>query len=612
MRLLFASLLIRSKMRSFRLLTAICTLNAGWVALQASVPCGAFEINGGTLNPGVLQREYSPPIPNQVQPNLNLPKPQVEENRQQAPQDSGITILIRKVIFEGNAKISSTELDQVVKNSLGKKLSFSDIEKLVNDVTAYYRSHGYFISQAFLPRQDTSTGTLVIQIVEGYIEKIEVESPARKSLPKEPSQPNSLIKTPGSLEKWLLNFMKPVASVKPLTIDALERQLLLAKAYAAVDLTTTLSTGSQQGGSVLLIRVVPSRTQFSLSADNWVPQQLGSLRTTTSLYSTPVIGVPIGMAASGSYTWPYSSGLVNAYYSASAPLGNHGLSSSLSYSYALTNSSPIQTLGPRFTTTTGGSSNYISLALRYPLQQQRRQTIVASTQFDFLNSSNSTLVNDFKVSNSIANLRTLRFKLEATKEGRLSSSQASLQLSQGINFFNGLNQLNITGFDPIQNYGNLNYTTSQLTLSHQRRLSEQLPLQLSMRATGQISAGPTPSAEQIGYGGSSYGRGLQSIQILGDQGLMGIAELNYSFVAPQVKLLFQPYLFADAGETMTLSGNAPTQYAATTGVGLRVFALNSGWLNADVGWGIPYASNTAAIATGIDNSFVYFRATVNF
>jgi hemolysin activation/secretion protein len=595
-----------------KLLGLLSGLNAACLALQVPVPCEARDINPGTLNPGVLQRQYSPPIPNQAQPNPDSPKPKVEENQQQLPQDGGIKILISKILFEGNTKVSTKDLDGVVKASLGKKLSFAEIEKLVNDVTTYYRSRGYFISQALLPKQDISSGTLIIQIVEGYVEKIEIESPSKNSLPQDPSQPNSSTKKAGALEQWLLDFMAPVAKIKPLTIDALERQLLLAKAYAAVDLTTTLSAGSQKGGSVLQMRVVPSRVQYSLSADNWVPQQLGSLRTSASVYGTPVLGVPIGMAASGSYTWPYDAGFVNAYYSASAPLGNRGFSTSLAYSYTLTNSGPIQTLGPDFTTTTGGSSNYLSLALRYPLKQQRRQTIVASTQFDFLNSTNNTFANNLEVTNSIANLRTLRFKLEANREGKLSSSQASLQLSQGINVFNGQNQLTLTGFDPAQNYGNLNFTTSQLTLSHQQRLSEQLPLQLSLRATGQISAGPTPSAEQIGFGGSTYGRGLRSVQILGDQGIMGIAELSHSFAAAPVKLLFQPYLFADAGETMFRSGNAPSQYAATTGLGLRVFALSSGWLNADVGWGIPFASNTAAVATGVNNSIVYFRATVNF
>jgi hemolysin activation/secretion protein len=587
-------------------------VNLACLALQAGLPVQAQEINPGTLNPGVLQREYLPPIPNQPRPNPASPKPKVEEPTQQLPPDNGIRIQIQKIRFEGNTKIPTQDLEKLVAGNLGKSLSFSDIEDIVSAVTAYYRARGYFISQAVLPKQDIRSGVLLIQIVEGFVEKIEIEAPLKDSTPKPSPQPGSSSNSLGPLEQWLLYFMAPVANTNPLTIDALERQLLLAEAYGGIDLATTLSAGSQKGGSVLQVRVTPNRLQASVSADNWIPTQLGSLRTTASLYDTPVLGVPIGMAASGSYTWPYTAGLVNTFYSASAPLGNSGLSSSLSYSYTLTNSGPISSLGPGFTTTTGGSSNYVSLALRYPLQQKRKQTIVASTQLDFLNSNNNTFVNDIAVTNSIANLRTARLKLEATREGKLSTTQASLQLSQGINMINGLNQLSVTGFSPTQNYGNLNFTTSQLTIAHQQRLSEQWPLQLSVRATGQISSGPTPSAEQIGYGGSSYGRGLQSIQILGDQGIAGIVELSHSIVAASAKLAFQPYVFADAGETITLAGNAPEQYAATAGIGLRIFTLAPGWFNADVGWGIPYASNTAAVATGTNNSFVYFRATINF
>lgn len=585
----------------------------GW-SLLAVILYGQFaqgqEINPGTLNPGVLQREYLPPVPNQARPNPNSAKPLIENQAppQQPPLDDQTKTRINKIIFRGNTKISTSELNTLVASNLGTSLTFQGIEAIASQITAYYREKGYITSQAILPKQDIRAGVLRIDIVEGYVESIELEASANPATRQSESNTSIL----GPLEKWLMQYLQPLSNNQPLTIKRLERQLLLAEAYGGIDLSSALVAGSKKGGSKLVVRITPNKLAASASADNWIPQQLGSVRTSVSAFDTPVLGVPIGMTALGSYSWPYSSGFINSFYSASAPVGTSGLQGSASYSFTSTNSAPIYTLGQSYATTTSGSSNYASAAFRYPIIQRRKMLVAATTQLDFLNSSNNTFINNYQITTGAANLRTARIRLEANLERSNSNNTASLQISQGINMLNGVNTLQLLNYAPEQNYGNLNFTTGLLSISHLQRFNAPFAFQVIARGSGQLSSGPTPSPEQIGYGGSNYGRGLRAIQILGDQGMMGLIEASTNIIWPKWNMVAQPYIFTDAGNTSFRTGGGDLQYAATSGLGLRVSLTPSGKLNADVGWGVPYASNTLAVATGTANSFCYFRASINF
>jgi hemolysin activation/secretion protein len=572
------------------------------------------QVAPGTLNPGVLQREYLPPSPNQPQLSPTRPTPQVQETPEQPTlPESDLKVVIKKVIFTGNTKISDADLQNLAKPFLGREISFKEIESLVTSVTTLYRSRGYFISLAVLPKQDVSSGELKIQVVEGYIEKIDIQRQNSTTTPNSqtqaPQEPN------GPLEQWVKAYLSPVVGNKkgPLTIARLERQLLLTEAAGGIDLASVLSSGSQLGATVLTLQITPNKLQANVGLDDWVPAQLGTVRSTISASTTPVIGIPIGMAASGSYTWPNVNGLTNIYYSATVPLANNGLSSTGTFSYTLTNSSPIASPTLGIDITTGGESYLGSISLRYPFHLDRKSSLFGTAQLDLLNSNNNTLANGLTANNSVTNLRTLRLRLDAARTGQSWSAQAGLQISQGLSFLGSSSVNTIPGLEPVNGYGNLNFTTAQINASYQRSLGEQSPFQLTVRGLGQFAAGPTPSSEQLGYGGSQYGRGVRSIAFLGDQGILGSLELSYANAKIIRGLLVQPYLFLDGGMTF-LKESIQQSYkaASTTGIGLRLYSTQSNWLSADAGWGLPIATNTLDVETGTNNSFAYFKLNLGF
>lgn len=597
---------------SLRLLAGAALLP---LALIEASTAHAQDINPGVLNPGVLQREFLPPTPNLPELSPTRPDPEVITPSESKPKaaDSQLKVVITEVIFSGNTAISSSELQSLATPILNKQVSYDEIESFVNNVTSYYRSKGYFTSVAVLPKQDISKGILTVQIVEGFIERIEIQRQPQRS--GATTSPQVSEEPGGPLETWLKGYLSPVLGTQkqPLTISRLERQLILAEAVGGIDIASVLSPGTSLGASILTLRISPNKSQIGLGIDNWVPKQLGSVRGTVSFFDTPVIGIPIGTATSGSYTWPVANGLTSAYFSGSVPLSTSGLTSSVSFSYTGTNSSPISSGLSGVTLTTSGQSFYGSLAYRYPIQLSRQSSLYTSMQIDLLNSNNTTYSSSIPLYGSTANLRTLRFRLDYANASPYSSLQAGLQLSQGLSGMGAQNSLDISGLSSDNNYGNLDFSTAQLNLSYQTSLGRPSPVQLSLRAAGQLAVGPTPSAEQIGYGGMTYGRGLRSFAFLGDQGLLGSIEISYSSPTPSIGLLLQPYLFLDGGATsFKQSALQNSSSASTTGLGLRIYSTKSSVLSADAGWGVPIASNSAAVLTGTSNSFGFFKVNLNF
>ena len=48
--------------------------------------------------------------------------------------------------------------------------------EVITRVTALYRSRGYLVARAYVPRQDASTGTLTIRVLVGQYGKVSVRN----------------------------------------------------------------------------------------------------------------------------------------------------------------------------------------------------------------------------------------------------------------------------------------------------------------------------------------------------------------------------------------------------------------------------------------------------
>ena len=124
--------------------------DSGQVLQQSQEPIRLPRRPGGDVAP----RPPSPP------PALK-PQPQLK-------------VTVTQFTFSGNTLYNDATLQEVVKEFVGKQLSFDDLNDVATKVRAYHRQRGYFLAQAYLPEQVIRDGKVQIAIIEGRVGVLEL------------------------------------------------------------------------------------------------------------------------------------------------------------------------------------------------------------------------------------------------------------------------------------------------------------------------------------------------------------------------------------------------------------------------------------------------------
>lgn len=170
---------------------------------------------------------------------------------------------IRRVVITGASRLSASARRQIAEDHAGRCLGVADIERMLGAITRQYLELGLITTRAYLPAQDLSGGVLEIQVVEGVVENILLDEPARGSI-----NPKYVFPAPGALLN-LRDFEQG--------IDQLNR---LESNQARLDILP----GSRPGASDVLIRNTPSsRYRAVLGADNQGSDSTGRNQVSVAL-----------------------------------------------------------------------------------------------------------------------------------------------------------------------------------------------------------------------------------------------------------------------------------------------------------------------------------------
>ncbi len=91
---------------------------------------------------------------------------------------SGKKILVKDFVFEGNDHIKSSDLQNLTNEFKNKELSFAEIQNVASIITKEYRNKGYFVTRAYLPKQNLqeSNGVLKFAVIEGNYGEFKLEN----------------------------------------------------------------------------------------------------------------------------------------------------------------------------------------------------------------------------------------------------------------------------------------------------------------------------------------------------------------------------------------------------------------------------------------------------
>lgn len=267
-------------------------------------------------------------------------------------------VYINSIEVAPSSVLSKEEVNNVVKQLVGKNVFISDIQKVIDEINHMYAEKGFVTAKAFLPEQTVENGHIYIELVESKVGTLAV-------------QENRWTRS-----KYITDRI-PQKEGELFDIVELEKDILDFNRYnEGVTLSANLKAGAEAGTTDIEI-TADEKIPFHLVGimDNAGRYQTGKLRGGAMVYADSLFGrrdkLSIGSYFSGGAISPFADynipvnkkdGRVGFMYSSTFAKINYGPLSDLdlkskSYIYSLYYSQPI-VRKPGFELKSYTSANY--------------------------------------------------------------------------------------------------------------------------------------------------------------------------------------------------------------------------------------------------------------
>jgi hemolysin activation/secretion protein len=136
---------------------------------------------------------------------------------------------------------------------------------------------------------------------------------------------------------------------------------------------------------------------------------------------------------------------------------------------------------------------------------------------------------------------------------------------------------------------------------------------LKTRIKGQLASKALPSSEEFGFGGARLGRGYDSSEIVGDDGIAGSVELRWRDIKKAGPFNLTPFVFYDIGKVWNKDARQVNNVsAASTGIGLDIDTLHS--LSSSIVLAQPLTKDIATAPKGNNgsNPKLLFELSIDF
>jgi len=501
------------------------------------------------------------------------------------PYQVAQAIAVKKVKIVGSTILNDLELAAISKTLEGQQVTTEQIQKAAQSITQIYSDRGYITSQAVVDPSKIVDGVVTIQVIEGSVEKIEIQGLKNTN--------------PDYVRSRLA-----LSTGKPLNTSKLEDQLRLLRTDPIFsDVEATLKAGSQPDSSILVV-TLKEANQFGgfASIDNFSPPAVGSERYGGGLFFRNLSGNGDTFAASYYGTTTGGSNQYDLSYS--IPLNPMNGTLSLRYSpsnYRITQA-PFDVLNIR------GNNNLFDLNFRQPLIRSTTEEFALSLGYSYQRGQTfafNDLATPFGIgpeADGTSRTSVIKFGQDYTLRDLSGAWSLRSQFSLGTGIFGSTSVATPSGsflswlgqVQRVQSLGTDSLLIGALDL--------------------QLSADPLLSSQQFTIGGGQSLRGFRQNARSGDNGIR--FSLEDRIVALRNDLgatLLQVIPFLDAGTVWNNPNNPnplPSQnFLAGGGLGLLFTPLER--LNLRLDYAIPFV-NLSDRGTNLQESAFYFSLGYQF
>lgn len=523
-----------------------------------------------------------PAMPEQVSRSLQQqqlsqtpsPPPSTVKNEDQgsgpalSPEVQKLKFKLIRIELEGNKTFSTKELEPLYQSSLGKTITVAELFAIVQNITNYYRNSGYVISRAILPPQHVKNGIVKVQVVEGFLDKVDV------------------IGTPRGARCLIGDYGKQVAKKQPLEITRMEKYLMLANEIPGADVKAVLAPSKTKTGAADLS--LDSKVKlFSgyFSYDNYGTRYIGPQQMTGNIGINSAINS--GDATNFTFTKTMKGGeLTYADLNYNAALNDKGIRYLVGGTRTATH--PLYVL--QSSNIDGLNDNYY-INLMIPAIRSRSKSLNFNVGFNYLDSNTTTLDTPLYMDH----LRNVDLGfLYSFADHWYGANNIGMNFRQGLPLFGYSSDYNPDTATTSRPGGRGDYT--KIAFQTSRLQGIRGPWTMLGVFNGQWAFNPLLSSEQFTFGGSVLGRGYDAAELIGDRGLSGGLELRYDWAVMKFWIdTLQFYGFYDVGKIWNLktANSTPFSLSATSaGAGLRFRMTKS--ISGNIMWTKPLTKEVAA------------------
>ena len=482
--------------------------------------------------------------------------PSSEETKDQTPElGRGVQVMVKGFVFSGyEGIVTEGELQSITTSYVGKKISYSELQTIVDKVTAFLKNKGWFLAKAYLPKQDVTSGIIEIAVHQG-------KSDGSLSIKKDKSVRirTKILQSVGALA---------IRRDQPLNEQKLERSVLLMNDLPGIDARASLAPGTIPNSSGVEIAVTEGDLFSGTAwADNQGNYYTGAWRGNTTL----TFNDPLRYGDQVTLLLTEASGLTQGRVGYSFPLYRNGFRGNLAYTGMR------YTLGGELSGANyKGRSNNIDAGFSYSMVRSRTSNLTTSFSYGY-----KALVDTWKSDVPLRDkkLHSATFTLSGDRNDHFYGGGYT---SGNIGMTTGALHESVANTE--NNYTRLNYGASRV-----QRLAERINLDVSLSA--QRAMNNLDSSEKFSLGGPNGIRAYPVGEAAGDEGQLISANLRYNMPVAAALGAIQISCFFDAGRVTLQKKEGVSSSTATNlnnygiqgaGLGfnysyLAKFALRGSW-----------------------------------
>jgi hemolysin activation/secretion protein len=558
-----------------------CALRLGVGALIAY----PFAAISQTVTPSQLAPQTV--APSQVTPRTLRPAPpspagQLDLSggaRLQIPEGTAaLSFIVGRLRIEGAFPELESEARSLARAVEGHRVTVAQIYELANALEQAYARAGYVLVRVTVPPQKLNDrGPLRIVVVDGFIEKVQVDN------------------VPDGVRVLVANRMASLVGRRHIKLDEIERRLLIAGDVPGLRLKSTLARGKALGGALLVLEGTHRLVSASASIDNHLPTSFGTWSYGTNVALNSAFGFGEQFYASGQ-----SSGDLERIFDSSSPLRILGAGAVLPLGldgwilnpeYTNSRSLPEPVSGGLASV---GRFERFALRTSYPLVRTRKQTFTLTGAFEYINQ----------------NVALPLFETDLNRD-RYGALRTGAVFETGLPWWDAVLQSSATFSQGTGGRDRADADASGIPLSRQgagplftkanvdAHITQPLPaaFRVDLIGRGQASFGnPLLVSEQFSLDGpqaiSAYPSGTLNV----DQGVTLRGELSRTFTMPSsvAPLNLSPYGFGVFGAGRLID---PTV--------VEIAAVRGGAVGAGLRSGIDMAGGYQGIAFGLEMARQY-------